>query len=59
VRNRRFQGQNRAQKRLVELDCEHFMDFCKDRNETQRYRVAMRDWLLDERWQNEWRENFE
>jgi hypothetical protein len=59
VRNRRFQGHNRAQKRLVELDCEHFMDFCKDRNETQRYRVAMRDWLLDERWQNEWRENFE
>lgn len=59
VREPRFPVRERAIKKLVEIECEHFMEFCKDRGETERYRKAMTDWLLLDRWQEEWRENFE
>lgn len=55
----RFRAPPRTIKRLVEINCEHFTEFCHDQSETTRYREAMREWLEQARWQQDWQEYFE
>lgn len=54
-----FHVPSKTIKRLVEIDCEHFMEFCQNPAETHRYRRAMIDWLKQPRWQAAWEEYFE
>lgn len=55
----RFRVPPKSIKRLVEIDCEHFTEFCKRPEETERYRRAMVEWLGQDRWQAAWDELFE